>query len=495
LWLLTNRKMATVGREVHQQVDVLRFPVELGQLRADVRAHVPRDLLHPLQVSGTEHLVPVLGDEDQVNVQDFENMLISSADVTAAGHETRYALGVQLRYNYRLYPSPGQQHALARAFGCARAVFNDGLRARRQAHQAGLPYVTDAEMSARLTAAKATPERAWLNEVSAVVLQQSLADLNTAYKNFFGSLTGDRQGPKIGLPRLKTRKDRRQAARFTANARFKVLPDGKLRLPKIGDVEVRWSRDLPSEPSSVTVIKDAAGRYFASFVIETDPAADAARFPAASADAGIDLGLTAFAVLSDGTVITAPKFLRRAERKLKRAQRAHSRKQNGSKNKEKSRGRLARAHATVANRRADFHHQVSTAIIRDNQAVYVEDLCVAALARTRLAKSIHDAGWSGFVRMLEYKAARYGRRFARVGRFEPTSQVCSACGVKDGPKPLSVREWTCAACGAAHDRDMNAARNVLALGRRESLNACGGDVRRGTALAVAGEAGTLRGAA
>jgi putative transposase len=401
---------------------------------------------------------------------------------------------MRLRYNYRLYPTPGQAQALARLFGCVRVVFNDGLRARQQAHAAGLPYVSDAELSARLTAAKATPERAWLGEVSAVPLQQSLADLNAAYKNFFDSVKGHHKGPRIGPPRPKSRKDRRQAARFTANARFKLLVNGKLRLPKIGDVAVRWSRDLPAGPSSVTVIKDAAGRYFASFVICTDLVADAARFPVADSDVGIDLGLTAFAVLSDGTVIRAPKFLRRAGRKLRRAHRAHSRKQEGSQNKDKSRARLARTHAKVAAQRADFHHKASTRIIRDNQAVYAEDLCVAGLARTRLAKSVHDAGWAGFVRMLEYKAARYGRIFAKVGRFEPTSQVCSACGVKDGPKPLSVRQWNCAACGAVHDRDLNAARNVLALGRRESLNACGGGVRPGQALAATGEAGTRRSA-
>jgi IS605 OrfB family transposase len=402
---------------------------------------------------------------------------------------------VRLRYNFRLYPTPGQARALARVFGCARVVHNDALRARREAHNAGLSYISDAELSARLTAAKATPERAWLGEVSSVVLQQSLADLNAAYRNFFASVTGDRRGPKIGPPRLKTRKDRRQAVRFTANARFKVLPDGNLRLPKIGDVKVRWSRELPSEPSSVTVIKDAANRYFASFVVETDPAADIGRFPVAVTEVGIDLGLIAFAVLSDGTVIKAPKFLRRAERKLKRAQRAHSRKVKGSRNKEKSRVRLARAHATVVSKRADFHHQVSTRIVRDNQAVYVEDLCVSGLARTRLAKSVHDAGWSAFTRMLEYKSARYGRLFCRIGRFEPTSQICSSCGVRDGPKPLHVRQWSCAACGTVHDRDVNAARNIVTLGRRETQNARGGDVRRGTGPAVAGEAGTLRGAA
>jgi putative transposase len=151
----------------------------------------------------------------------------------------KYDRDVQLRYNYRLYPSPGQCVALARTFGCARVVFNDALRARQEAHAAGLPYLTDGELSARLTAAKATQERAWLSEVSAVVLQQALADLNAAYRNFFASIKGIRKGPKVRPPRFRSRKDRRQAIRFTANARFQITPGGKLRLPKIGDVSVR----------------------------------------------------------------------------------------------------------------------------------------------------------------------------------------------------------------------------------------------------------------
>jgi transposase len=258
---------------------------------------------------------------------------------------------VQLRYNYRLYPAPGQRTALAKAFGCARVVLNDALRLREEAHAAGLPFITDSELSARLTKMKATPERAWLMAVSAVVLQQALADLNAAYRNFFASAAGRRKGPKVGPPRPRSRKDRRQAVRFTANAKFKILANGRLRLPKIGDVEVRWSRGLPSVPASVTVIKDAAGQYFASFVVETDPAVDAHRFPV------------------------------------------------------------------------------------------------------------------------------------------------SATEVSEGRKPLHIRQWTCTACGAIHDRDLNAAKNILALGRRERLNACGGGVRPGLALAVARETGTLRGAA
>jgi len=397
---------------------------------------------------------------------------------------------MRLQYKYRLYPTLGQQAALARAFGCARVVFNDGLHARLEALAAGLPYVTDGELSARLTAAKGTPERAWLGEVSAVVLQQALADLNAAYRNFFASLTGRRKGPKVSPPRYRSRKDTRQAVRFTRNARFSITPGGKLRLPKIGDISVCWSRNLPSVPSSVTVVKDSAGRYFASFVVQTQPDP----LPKTEPAIAIDLGLTHFAVLSDGRKIASPRFLRRAEKELKRAQRNLSRKQDGSKNRAKATLKVARAHARVADARREFHHQLSTKLIRDNQAVAVEDLAVTALARTRLARSVHDAGWSAFTAMLEYKAQRYGHSFYRIGRFEPTSQVCSACGAHDGPKPLHVRAWRCRACGAWLDRDINAAVNV-ARAAGLAVSACGAQVRPGLVPAQRGEAGTLPGAA
>jgi IS605 OrfB family transposase len=398
---------------------------------------------------------------------------------------------VLLRYSYRLYPDPAQCQALARAFGCARVVFNDALAARQAAHQAGEPYLSDAELSVRLTQAKTAPDRAWLADVSSVVLQQALADLNAGYRNFFASVAGRRRGARIGPPRFRSRKDSRQAIRFTRNSRFKVLDNGRLRLPKIGDVAVRWSRALPSEPSSVAVIRDAAGRFFASFVVEVG----LDRLPETDRECGIDLGLGYFAVLDDGTKISSPRFLRRAEKKLKRAQQALSRKQKGSANRDKARVKVGRAHAKVAGARRDFHHKLSTAVIRENQAVSVEDLAVKGLARTRLAKSVHDAGWSQFVHMLEYKAELYGRQFRRIGRFEPTSQVCSACGVKDGPKPLHVRAWTCSGCGTVHDRDVNAARNIAALGRREAQNARGGQVRPPLAAAQAGETGSRRGTA
>ncbi len=396
-------------------------------------------------------------------------------------------MSVRLRYNYRVYPTPDQRESLARAFGCARVVFNDGLRARQQARELGLPYLTDGELSKQvITEAKKTPGRAWLGDVSSVVLQQALADLNTAYRNFFASLSGKRKGRKVAAPRFRSRKDNRQTVRFTANSRFRVLDNGRLRLPKVGDVEVRWSRSLPSVPSSVTVLKDAAGRYFASFVVQvTDEP-----LPETTSEVGIDLGLTHFAVLSDGTKVAAPKFLRRAARKLKRLQQSLPRKQRGSQNRKKAVVKVAKAHAKVADTRRDWLHKLSTTVVRDNQAIYVEDLSVAGLGRTRLAKSVHDAGWAIFTSMLEYKAQRYGRTFGKVDRFFPSTRMCSVCGAVGEKLPLNVREWTCP-CGSVHDRDVNAARNIRAAGRAD-LNDRGARVRPASVPAPRGEAVTHR---
>ncbi|MFJ1731836.1 RNA-guided endonuclease InsQ/TnpB family protein [Streptomyces sp. NPDC088254] len=397
---------------------------------------------------------------------------------------------MQLRYAFRLYPDAAQQAALARAFGCARVVFNDAVRAREDARKAEQRFPTAGQLSRKLiTEAKQTKERSWLGEVSAVVLQQSLRDAEKAYRNFFASLKGTRKGPRVGAPRFKSRKDKRQSIRFTANARWNITDSGRLNLPKIGAVKVKWSRTLPAVPTSVTVIKDAAGRYFASFVIDTDPAADQARMPETDRTIGIDLGLTHFAVVSDGTKIDSPRFLRRAEKKLKKAQKELSRKQKGSKNRAKARLQVARAHAGVADARREFHHQLSTRLICENQGIAVEDLSVAGLARTKLAKSVHDAGWASFVSMLEYKAERYGRTLVRIGRFTPTSQTCSTCGVKDGPKPLNVREWTCTACGTVHDRDTNAAINVKTAAGL-AVSACGAPVRPGAVPAQREETGS-----
>ncbi|WP_405147453.1 transposase [Sphaerisporangium sp. NBC_01403] len=407
---------------------------------------------------------------------------------------------MKLRYNYRLYPDAPQREMLAKTFGCARVVWNDAVAARKAARRAGLGFIGDAEIQRLvLTAAKKTPERAWLGEVSSVVLQQSVRDVNTAYKNFFDSVSGRRKGPKMGLPVFKSRHDHRQAARFNTNA-FSLTGRGRLYLAKIGQVEVRWSRGLPAAPSSVTVVKDAAGRYFASFVVEVDDAAQVV--PEVDAETGIDLGLTHYAVLSNGEKIANPKWLRRREKKLARLQRGLSRKEKGSNNRDRARARVARQHAKVADARRDFLHQTSTSIIRENQVVHVETLAVRGLARGRLAKSVHDASWGAFVTLVEGKAARYGRTLTRIGRWYPSSQLCPCCGWRVGKLPLDVREWDCRSCGEHHDRDIAAAINILLEGQRNTgttvaaglaghgINDCGGQVRPGEATPTLAPPGT-----
>ena len=342
-------------------------------------------------------------------------------------------------------PRPRQRRALAKAFGCARVVYNDGLRAREDADKAGRPYLTDGELSRRLTVAKGTAERAWLGEVSAVALQQSLADLHRAYRNYFRALAqakaararGEQARLKVRKPRFKSR-HHDQAVRFTANSRLRVLPDGRLSLPKIGNLKVRWSRPLPADPSSVTVTLDGAGRYHASFVVEVREVP----LPAVEEAVGVDLGLTSFAALSTGEKVDNPRWLRQREKALGRSQRNMTRKQKASKNREKARRRVARLHARVADARRDFHHQLSTRVVREHQTVCVETLNLAGMGRSKLAKSVHDAGLGQFTAMLEDKAALYGRQVVKVDPWYPSSQVCSACGHRAGPKPLKVRSWT-----------------------------------------------------
>lgn len=330
------------------------------------------------------------------------------------------------------------------------------------------PRTAAAELSKQvITEAKKTPGRAWLGEVSAVVLQQSLRDLRTAYSNFFASRNGTRKGPKMGPPKMK-KKTARQAIRFTANARWSITKGGRLRLPKIGDIEVRWSRELPCEPSGVTIVKDPAGRYFAGFVTEVDDK-PLPELDVEETDTGIDLGLSSYAVLR-GRKIASPKFFRRQEEKLRRTQRALSRKQKGSNNRRKAKQAVAKIHARIADQRRDFIEQETTRIVRESQAVYAEDLNVKGMAtrRGRFGKSLHDQSLGRFVRTLQAKCTRYGRTFVTIDRWFASTQLCShpGCGRLTGPKgreELHVRVWTCAECRTRHDRDENAEANYAPL--------------------------------
>jgi len=370
-------------------------------------------------------------------------------------------------------------------FGCARVVYNDCLRLREECHAAG-EKISSSEVQRRVvTLAKLTTERQWLAQAPSVALVQACNDARRAYRNWFDSLSGTRKGRKIGHPVFR-RKRGRQSIRLTRNG-FS-LHGGRLYVAKVGEIRVRWSRSLPSEPSSVTVIRDPDGRYYASFVVERQTAP----LPACGRETGIDVGLDRLAVTADGEIIANPRFLRAKERHLARAQRALSRKAKGSANRAKARHRVAVLHRKVRETRLDHAHKTALRLVRDNQAVYAEDLAVCGLARTRLAKSVHDVGWAQLLRLIGEKAGQYGRGFHRIGRFVPTSQICSACGTSDGPKPLSVRTWACAVCGTVHDRDVNAALNILAAGRADRLNACGGTVRPPPSVAGPVEAGTHR---
>ena len=393
-------------------------------------------------------------------------------------------VGMKQRYRYRLYPHPHQQVALAKAFGCARVVWNDALAKSRELYALGEKTSYPVLAKLCITQAKQTPERSWLSDPSNVVLQQSVRDLDLAYRNWWASLQGKRKGPKVRPPRFKKRRGA-QSIRFMSH----VFRTGErtLALSKIGPVPIEWSRALPSAPSSVTVIRDASGRYFASFVVKVEPTP----LPANGKALGIDLGLASLAVTSDGEKIAPPKFLRSALKRLRRLQRNLKHKQKGSNRLAVARRKVAALHASIADKRLDFLHQLSTRIIRENQAVVLEDLNVSGMLKNkRLARSIADAGWRQFRILLESKAEQYDRQVVVINRWLPTSQVCSACGHHDGKKELSIREWQCPSCGTVHDRDVNAALNILAAGLAESRNGRGAAHQSTLAVAAGCEAST-----
>jgi len=423
-----------------------------------------------------------------------------------------------LRYRFRAYPSPEDTVALSRTFGSCRVVFNDFIAARESAHKAGLPLPKTGDLSRHLiTDAKKTPERQWLAEVSAVALQQAIADADVAYRNFFRSIKGQRKGRKVGHPRFRSRYDSRHTARFTSNARFRINQVHEKRaevtLPRIGTIPFVLSRPLPSDPTSVTVIREADGRTYLSFVVRvTESAADTT-----GRACGIDVGLSHFATVvsidsASGEVVESAienqRYLKRKERALARSQKSLSRRQKGSKNRGKQKVKVARAHRKVRETRLNHAHQQAAKIVATHDIICVEDLSVAGMARTTLAKSVHDTGMAQFIRLLEEKAGRQGKKFVQIGRWFPSTQMCSSCKDLTGPKgraELKVRHWTCLTCGVSHDRDANSARNILteglrllaveqsglvADGRSETQNACGASVSPPAAsVAVGCEAG------
>ncbi|MGL5510309.1 MAG: RNA-guided endonuclease InsQ/TnpB family protein [Microcoleaceae cyanobacterium] len=395
---------------------------------------------------------------------------------------------MKLRYQYRIYPTPEQRHLLAKTFGCVRVVYNDALAYCQEEYKLGNKKPSESELQKKfITHAKTTEEKEWLSEVSSTALQQSISDLGTAYKNFFDSHKGTRKGKKLGHPKFKKRKSR-QSFRLTRYG-FNVRKSGKLFLAKIGEIKVIWSRPLPAVPSSVTVIKDCADRYFVSFVVEHTPA----QLPDNGQSVGVDLGITDFATLSTGEKIKSPKPLKKRLKKVKRLHRKLSKTQKGSKRRERARKRLAKQYAKVSDTRNDFLHKLSTRLIRENQTVVLEDLNTAGLLRNRkLSRAISDLGWRSFRDMLEAKSMMYGRDVRIISRWEPTSQKCSCCGFNGGKKKLKVREWQCLNCGTVHDRDINAAINIkVAGGQSETKNGRGGKYQTIAKIATPCESSTI----
>jgi len=360
---------------------------------------------------------------------------------------------IKRAYKFRFYPTPEQEQNLARTFGCTRFAYNHMLRLRTDAWYKEQKRVGYHDTSALLTELKKQPETIWLNEVSSVPVQQSLRHLQTAFSNFFAKRTK--------YPTFKSKHDK-QAAEYTASA-FKW--DGKaLKLAKMdAPLNIRWSRTLPkaAKLTTATVSKDASGRYFVSMLCDDTVQAK----PEVTGKVGIDLGLTHFAILSSGEKIAAPNAFRKNEAKLAKLQRRLAKKQKGSANRFKAKLKVARLHAKTADTRRDFLHKLSTRLVNENQVIAVESLAVSNMQKNHcLAKSISDAGWSEFVRQLEYKSLWYGRTLVGIDRWYPSSKRCSDCGHTVPKMSLKVREWICPECGSIHDRDINAARNVLTAG-------------------------------
>ena len=354
-------------------------------------------------------------------------------------------------YQERFYPTPEQEILLAQSFGCARFVWNNTLAYRTDAYQQRGESISHSVVEKRLVALKA--EHPWLKDVSSVILQQTLRDQKAAFDNFFNPRL------KARYPRFK-RKDGRQSIRLT-KAAFRYR-DGEITIAKTtAPLPIRWSRSLPSAPSSITLSRDRAGRYFISCLCEFDPET----LPVTPKRVGIDLGLTDLFITSEGMKSGNPRHLKRYEAKLAYLQRRLAKKQKGSRNRHKLRQKMARLHARIADCRRDALHKATRTLVNENQVLCVESLNIVGMLKNRsLAKAISDAGWGEFLRQLEYKANWAGRQLVKVSQWLPSSKRCHGCGHQVEKLPLSRRHWHCERCGLAIDRDINAARNIRTAG-------------------------------
>ncbi|MFB2921949.1 MULTISPECIES: RNA-guided endonuclease InsQ/TnpB family protein [Aerosakkonema] len=368
-------------------------------------------------------------------------------------------------YRYRFYPTQEQEQLLRRTLGCVRLVYNKALHTRTEGWYEKQERIDYKQTSALLTEWKKQKDFQFLNEVSSVPLQQVLRNLQKAFVNFWAGRTK--------YPKFKKKRSGGTAEFTRAAFRWK---DGQLWLAKCSEaLPIRWSRTIPEncEPSTVTVQLEAAGRWFVSLLVDDHTVKP---LPQIDKAVGIDAGITSLIVTSDGEKIANPKHFKRLRSKLRQAQKALSRKVKGSHNREKARHQVARIHAAIADSRADFLHKLTTRLVRENQTIAVEDLVVKNMMKNRrLSPAIADASWAELVRQLEYKSHWCGRTLVKIDRWFPSSRRCGNCGHVVDKLPLDIREWDCPNCGTRHDRDINAAQNILAAGL--AVIVCGANVR------------------
>ncbi len=381
-------------------------------------------------------------------------------------------------YRFRLDPTADEETAFARFAGARRFVFNWALARRKETYQQTGKSVSWSELSVELTELKNKSGFEWLKQIDSQLLQQALADCKRAFDNFFQK--------RAGFPRFKKKYSARQSFRIPQRVK---IEGGRLYIPKIGWVKIRQSQAVDLPLKSATFKREATGKWYVSLVVEFD-LPDLPK-PAIETETavGIDVGFDRFATDSAGGVVENPRFFRKVERKIKRASRRLSRCKKGGANRAKARRALAREHEKVANKRADFAHKFSASVVKENSTIACETLNLKGMSKTKLAKSVQDAAHRETFRQIEYKARWRNRNFVFVGRWFPSSQLCSDCGHRHQELSLSDRFWTCSNCGARHDRDRNAAKNIrneginilLAAGHAESQNACGASVRPATA--------------